>query len=252
MNHKSPLMKPTILFCLLATCCTTTAQKVNPIAVKSAALYDKAIVQIKPAYKNYVTQTAKAFSNRKLNVDSLKNTMKAPGNAMFGMLNNADIEMLMFLVLQASAKETEADLRDMMAAMEKNKQKKEALRKEEEQIQDAAKAATYSDVTNMVGKMQNTRQTKDSLHKGVQRMNAAQDKPATNTNTKTPLYTADQLKRLAAIKKEKDALDEMNQQDQLQLQQMMDKKSQLESMISNVMKAQSDSINNISSALKAS
>src|SRR5688572_14804148 len=39
------------------------------------------------------------------------------------------------------------------------------------------------------------------------------------------------------MRSERDSLDEMNESDMLRLQQMMDKKSQLESMISNIMKA---------------
>lgn len=49
-----------------------------------------------------------------------------------------------------------------------------------------------------------------------------------------------------------DALAEMNDMDMLQLQQMMDKKSQLETMISNVMKAGYDAGQAAVKALKAS
>jgi hypothetical protein len=77
-------------------------------------------------------------------------------------------------------------------------------------------------------------------------------KEADSVKLKIPIYTADQLKRLAAIKQEKDSLDEMNQQDQLILQQMMDKKNQLEQMISNIMKAAEDTQNGLSKNLKAS
>ena len=54
------------------------------------------------------------------------------------------------------------------------------------------------------------------------------------------------------IQSQKDAISELNQQDMLMLQQLMEKKSQLESMISNVLKASSETQNNIASNLKAS
>jgi septal ring factor EnvC (AmiA/AmiB activator) len=52
--------------------------------------------------------------------------------------------------------------------------------------------------------------------------------------------------------KQKDAISELSQDDMFQLQQLMEKKSQLEQMISNVMKAASESQSNITKNLKAS
>jgi len=54
------------------------------------------------------------------------------------------------------------------------------------------------------------------------------------------------------IQSQKDAISELNKQDMLMLQQLMEKKSQIESMISNVMKASSETQNNIAKNLKAS
>jgi len=58
--------------------------------------------------------------------------------------------------------------------------------------------------------------------------------------------------KIAELKAKKDKLSEMSQQDMLQLQQAMDKKSQLETMISNTMKASSDSQNSLTQASKGS
>ena len=192
------------------------AQKINPVTVKSAAFYNKAIVQIKPVYKNYITQTSKALSNRRLNADSLKSTMKVPNNTMFSNLSNMDVETLTLLVMQATATDNEADIRNIMADMEKNRQQKDALRKEEDN------------------------------------MKAAQSKLKDSLKNKMATENARLVSRSSAIKKEKDSLDDMNQQQQLKLQQMMDKKSQLEQMISNMMKAQGDTQNELSKNLKAS
>ncbi len=54
------------------------------------------------------------------------------------------------------------------------------------------------------------------------------------------------------LKDQKDSLSELNEQDMLQLQQLMEKKGQLEQMISNVMKAVAESQNNLAKNLKAS
>ena len=54
------------------------------------------------------------------------------------------------------------------------------------------------------------------------------------------------------IQSQKDAISELNQQDMLMLQQLMDKKSQIESMISNVMKASSETQSNLAKNLKTS
>jgi hypothetical protein len=51
---------------------------------------------------------------------------------------------------------------------------------------------------------------------------------------------------------QKDSISEMNQMDMLMLQQMMEKKGQLESLISNTMKSASDAQQSVVSALKAS
>jgi hypothetical protein len=54
------------------------------------------------------------------------------------------------------------------------------------------------------------------------------------------------------LKDQKDSLSELNQEDMLQLQQLMEKTSQLEQMISNVMKAAAEVQNSITKNLKAS
>ena len=54
------------------------------------------------------------------------------------------------------------------------------------------------------------------------------------------------------LQKQKDALSELNKEDLLWLQRLMEKKSQLEQMISNTMKAGSETQNNIANNLKAS
>ena len=54
------------------------------------------------------------------------------------------------------------------------------------------------------------------------------------------------------IQDQKKSLSEMNQEDMMWLQKLMEQKSQLEQMISNVMKAASETRSNIAKNLKAS
>jgi hypothetical protein len=58
--------------------------------------------------------------------------------------------------------------------------------------------------------------------------------------------------KIAALKAKKDSMSEMSQQDAFHLQQAMEQKSQLEQMISNVMKASSDSQQSAATDLKGS
>ncbi|GAB2813668.1 hypothetical protein [Ferruginibacter profundus] len=234
-------MKYVLFVCLSFTGLVANAQKVNPALAKSAAFYNKTMVLIKPVYKNYVTQTAKAFSNRKPNIDSLKQTMKTPANSIFSDLTAVDISTLVQLVMQAMVAENEADIKSIMAKIQEINKKKESLRQEDERIREAAKTAEYAGIKNMATNMDKNRQQKET-----------QRKTSDSTKIKIPIYTAEQAKRLAAIQKEKDAISEMGEQDQLQLQQLMEKKSQLETMISNTMKAAGETQNNISSNLKGS
>ena len=66
----------------------------------------------------------------------------------------------------------------------------------------------------------------------------------------TTLSEANRL--MKEIQDQKKSLSEMSQEDMMWLQKLMEQKSQLEQMISNVMKAASEAQNNIARNLKAS
>ena len=57
---------------------------------------------------------------------------------------------------------------------------------------------------------------------------------------------------ITKLQEEKDAISELNEEDMLWLQRFLEKKLQLEQMISNIMKAASEAQNNIANNLKAS
>ena len=90
----------------------------------------------------------------------------------------------------------------------------------------------------------------------AQPLTVAPAKPAAPTASAKLASLKSELKavdgKIAELKAKKDKLSEMSQQDMLHLQQMMEKKSQLETMISNTMKAGSDSQNSLTQASKGS
>jgi hypothetical protein len=76
------------------------------------------------------------------------------------------------------------------------------------------------------------------------------------TNNKTGVIAKASKAEMLQLKKElsdqRDSLSEMGKEDQLQLQKMMERKNQLESLISNCMKKISDTQNSIIQNMKAS
>jgi len=92
----------------------------------------------------------------------------------------------------------------------------------------------------------------DALRAQMDALKAQQGKlkgQIANAQSKPP--SSEQIdQKIAQLNDQKDSLDDLSQQDQLKLQQEMDKKSQLEEMISNLMKAQSDTQDTLARSLK--
>ena len=193
---------------------SVSAQRIQPPTAQSTANYNKTIKLVKPQIRTYVNQTASTLSRQRFNADSLRQTLTTAGVPGSPNLSQTDVSTLMLMVMQATEAEEYRILRGLQADMERNNQKKKALRKEEETIT-------------------GNRKTADSTKRVLK------------------VYPADVSKRLVAIQQEKDKLDEMEQDEMLMLQQMMEEKSRLETMISNVLKSQGDSAE-ISRNLKAS
>ena len=70
--------------------------------------------------------------------------------------------------------------------------------------------------------------------------------------TTSALTEAEARSMIDSLKQQQESISEMNQMDMLALQAMMEKKGQLEQMISNVMKSASEAQNTVASSLKAS
>lgn len=136
------------------------------------------------------------------------------------------------------------------------------------QIQKAAQSTIYKDVADMMKGMQGKLQQKQAIGEAVSTYNQLLAKKWEGTKN-MPVYEMDektgQMKMVgkkamtyeeATAERDKwrdtkDSISELNQQDMLMLQQGMDKMHQLESMISNCMKAYADTQNTLAQALKA-
>lgn len=134
-------------------------------------------------------------------------------------------------------------------------------------IQDAAKVAVYKDIADMMNGMNDRLKTKQAIGDSINTYNqllankweGKKNMPVYDVDSngqvkmvgkKAMTYEEAQAER-DRLKDNKDSISELGQQDMLMLQQLMEKKNQLESMISNCMKANSDTQNNLAQALKA-
>jgi len=138
----------------------------------------------------------------------------------------------------------------------------------DQQIQQAAKVAVYDDIYKLLNKMQNTRNTKADLDEKSHAIDIALQGKKPGDKVRVPDYEYDTetgkvksngVKEMSyedaqamkgRLNDSKDSLNELNQEDMFWMQRLMEQKSQLESMISNVMKANSDTQGQLSSNLK--
>jgi len=137
-------------------------------------------------------------------------------------------------------------------------------------LNDAAKVAVYNDIYNLLQKMQNTRQSKSDLEDKIHGVNDAIAGKHSGDTVKVPVYDVDSATGKTTFKgykdmdydqavamrdklqDTKDSMSEMSQDDMFYLQQAMEQKSQLEQMISNTMKAASETQSGLAANLKAS
>ena len=144
----------------------------------------------------------------------------------------------------------------------------------DKKIQDAAKVAVYRDIVDMLNGMENKRQTKGNIQEAIsaydQLIAARYAGKGKDAKVSMPVFEMDEktgkMKKVGMremtkeeaegernkLKDKKDSISEMGEMDMLLLQQMMEKKNQLETMISNVMKAGYEGGQAAIQALKAS
>jgi len=178
-------------------------------------LYTKLITAARPTIKTWVSATSAKYQNKELTeAVAIKEARQAV--PMLGNMNDNDIEALAFMVLMQAAKSAQEDLKAVMAGVkainaEKAKQREQAANLNKE------KTATVDKSDR-----QNIQVKKDSPSKFT--------------------ISPEMVKKMDI---QKDELGELTEEQQLKLQMYMDRQSQLEQAISNILKKIADTQNQI-------
>lgn len=184
----------------------------------------KMSAQLNAAQKEKVQASAKEVLGAPPSSDFMAVAKRA--NASKGFPPGMDIEALAFLVLMEATKDQEDDLRRIMAETQAENRKKAAIR-----AAIAARKAAGRSCADL-GCVSSIAPTSEFGKPDIDAL-------------------VSQLKAKADGQRD-DALSDMSQEDQLKLQMLMNQKSKLEEMISNMVKKLNDVQSKISDNLKAS
>jgi hypothetical protein len=221
---RARLLMLAAVMALLAAQATSAAETQIPEQAK--AIHVRLIAALKPAVREWVSQEAKKVSKDPKTSEA---AIKADIQSRFAgqSLAGADVEALAFIVLMEASQDAQNDLKSIMDGVKSANERKAALRQAPNNLkqQDAAiKVVGQPDVRPATTNLQ--------ARTG-----------AVVAGKNAPISAAGQPANL-------NSMGDMSQEQQLLLQRAMDQRSQLEAMISNVMKAVSDSQSNIVSNLK--
>ncbi len=240
MKKILPLVVITVYFSSL----TVVAQ--NTVNPQATVFSQQAMAQINPKHAAWVKSTAKKVNDKKMTEPEII----AEASKYASTFANANIDALVLLVMMESSKEVYKDIKNMMEQMEENRKRKESIR-------DALQLLAKREAENKempryefdsLAKLKTKAAAKaGSIQANQQRLNTNNTNVSIEKVSKTQII---QLKKELTDKR--DSLSEMGKEDQLQLQKMMERKNQLESLISNTMKKISDSQSSIIQNLKAS
>jgi hypothetical protein len=170
-----------------------------------------------------------------------------PASGMTGLPAGADIEAMAFVVLMQATNDMNQDLLQIMAEVKTETAAKQQLRDLENQLnRDAASASG-----NMA--KQPCRTAACAALPGELKQLAA-----ATAQTKCPIRLTvaanasyGQIRQaVTQTSNEVDSLDDISQQQQMQMQMLMDRLSQSEEILSNLMKSEQDTAGNIVSNLK--
>jgi len=152
--------------------------------------------------------------------------------AVLGIMNNADIEAVAFLVLMEAGKGAQEDLKTIMAGVKRIKDTKAGMRQ------------ANSNARTEPNRLRNPSQPPAAA--------AVRPPPAALSATiqPKPVPKAELDAKLAAAKNNLDSLSEMGETESLRLQMSMDRMSKLMSTLSNLLKRISDTSSSITQNLK--
>lgn len=135
--------------------------------------------------------------------------------------SNTDIDELVLLVMMQTARDADQDLKTMAAQLNEINRRKEALRRARAQVEKSAAQDVRS-----------------------------QPRAVARPVTHQPLPRAEFDTKLAGARNSPAALNEMGEMESLRLQMAMDRLSKMMSTLSNVLKKQSDTANEITRNIK--
>jgi hypothetical protein len=218
------LLVLTAAVALLAANAASAAE--TQIPAQATAVHAKLASALKPAVREWVSQEAKKVSkDSKASEAGIKADIQTrfAGQSLAG----ADVEALVFVVLMEASQDAENDLKTIMDGVKAANEKKAAMR-----------------------------QATNNLNKGEAAIRTAGQptvRPAaTNLQARPGPVVAGNNAQMSVASQPANlnSMGDMSQEQQLLLQRAMDQRSQLEAMISNVMKSVSDTQSNIISNLK--
>lgn len=223
----------------------TAQSKASP---EAEAFFTKAMSQANSKHVTWVKSTAKNVNAKKLTEADVRS--QASKYAGLNSLANADVDALVLLVMMESSKEVYKDIKSMMEQMEQNRKRKDSIRNALQLL--AKREAENKEMPRYEFDSLSKLKTKTAVKAGPIQASQQRLNP-NNTTARTEKISKAQATQLRKELTDKlDSISEMGKEDQLQLQRMMERKNQLESLISNNMKKISDSQNSIIQNMKAS
>ena len=191
---------------------------------EATAFYNKAMAAARPQIKTLVNTTARQLTGHSVSVDSLRIAIKNKPQA--AGLGNRDIDALMMMVLMQINNDAQKDLSNQMDEIKRLNNVKKAQRDKINKMkaqQDSLKNKTVAEyeAVKKAGKIAPTLSLIDyQKQRGI-------DFPILSLNNS------------------KDTPADVSEQQQLKMQQTMDRMSKAETVVSNLMKSISDSENDI-------
>ena len=235
--------------------------EVRPLPAETTQRFNSLHASLRPSANSWVEQQARVEAQRQAPdlaalrsqirsrfASSLASPKPATGQApgMAGLPAGADIEAMAFIVLTQATKDMDEDLQQIMAEVKAQNAAKQKMRDLLNQLGHDTAAA---------GNM-----TKQPCHTAVcsSLPGELNQIAAATARTRRPIRlvvpsnpTYAQVRQAAdQLKNELDSMSEMSEQQQLQLQMMMDRRSKFEETLSNILKAEQDTASNIVSNLK--
>ena len=182
----------------------------------TVAKYDALMARASPAVRDWVRTEGRQQAQGQPSQSAIAAAARARfGNDLFSI----DIDALVGLILMESARESEQELRDQLAQMQKSNRQKQAQR--------------------------------EAAQKMRQDRSALQDKSRAEYRAAQPIDSRAALAAyVARVSDGKDSRSEMSEMDQMQLQMVMDRRQKALEMLRHLMKKLSDTQNIIISNLK--